>query len=262
MKAEERQLKIESYLKQAEFASLEELSNEVNVSISTVRRDLTMLEATGSVRRTHGGARLMNPSSDEFIFTKRDMHQLAEKELIGRTCASLIPDGRSVILDAGTTVYHVAKYLEPKSPQIVTNSMPVANLFASTGRAEVILSGGVIYPRLGVLLGPLAVETIRKMHADIAVMSAGGITTDGISNSHVLLIEIQLAMMQAASKVIFCLDHTKFGRKSFSKLCGLDKVDVIVTDEKAPAELVGELRRTGLEVMVSSVPDKDIPQKE
>src|SRR5688500_19472501 len=77
---EERQSRIEQYLQRVEFASLEELAREVGVSVSTVRRDLTLLETTGAVKRTHGGARLANPRSDEFMFAARNTHQLAEKE--------------------------------------------------------------------------------------------------------------------------------------------------------------------------------------
>ena len=80
MQAEERQKRIEEYLLKTEFASLDELSEEVDASVSTVRRDLAMLEGKGAVRRTHGGARLVNPKSDEFTFSARDTHQLAEKE--------------------------------------------------------------------------------------------------------------------------------------------------------------------------------------
>src|ERR1700743_271211 len=132
MKAEERQKRIGEYLQKAEFASLEELSNHVDASISTVRRDLDELEATGILRRTHGGARLLNPQSDEFAFSRRDTILLSEKEAIGKVCASLIQPGQSVIVDAGSTVYHVAKHLDPQSLQIITNSLPVANLFHST----------------------------------------------------------------------------------------------------------------------------------
>jgi len=252
MQAEERQKRIEAYLLKTEFASLDELSEQVDVSVSTVRRDLTVLEARGLLRRTHGGARLVNPKSDEFTFSARDTHQLAEKEAIGEACAELIHPNQTVIIDAGTTTYHVAKYLEGKSPQIITNSLPVANLFAGASKAEVVVSGGVIYPRLGVLVGPLAVEAFSKIRADVAIMSSGGISLEGISNSHGLLIEIQRAMIQAARQVIFCLDHTKFGRQSLSKLCDFDSVDTIVTDKKAPSDLVKALRKRGVEVIVAA----------
>ncbi len=251
MQPEERQHRIGEYVQKVEFASLEEIAAQVDASLSTVRRDLTILEAGGMVQRTHGGARIVNPRSDEFTFTARDTHQLEEKEAIGRACAQLIPANRSVILDAGTTVYHVARYLESKAPQIITNSLPVANLFASANRLEVVVSGGVVYPRLGVLVGPLAVEAFSRIHADIAIMSAGGISLEGITNSHGLLIDIQRAMINAAQKVIFCFDHTKLGRRSMLPLCGLDCVDTVVTDHAAPVELVEALRARKLEVMVA-----------
>jgi DeoR/GlpR family transcriptional regulator of sugar metabolism len=252
MTAEERQRRIEDHLQQVEFASLEELANAVNASVSTVRRDVTALEGNGNVRRTHGGARIVTPRSDEFAFHARDTHQLAEKEAIGRACAELIQPRQSVIVDAGTTCYHVARYLEPKKPQIITNSLPVANHYASSSQVEVVMSGGVIYPRLGVLVGPLAVAAFAGMHADVAIMSAGGITGEGLTNSHGLLIEIQQAMMRAATRVIFCLDHTKLGRKSISPLAGLPGVHVIVTDAAAPTDQVSALRARGLEVVVAA----------
>lgn len=252
MTAEERRHRLEEHLQQVEFASLEELSQRVGVSVSTVRRDLTVLEAGGALKRTHGGARILNPKTDEFIFSSRDSHQLAEKEAIGKACADIIQPNQSVIIDAGTTCYHVARHLEDKTLQIVTNSLPVANLFAAASRVELVSSGGVIYPRLGVLVGPLAVEAFsKKIHADVAVMGGGGITLEGITNSHGLLIDIQLAMIRAAHKVIFCLDHSKFGRQSVLPLCGLDNVDTIVTDNLAPRDLVDQLRAKEIEVVVA-----------
>lgn len=251
MKAEARQIRIAEYLQKVEFASLEELVEIVNASQSTVRRDLAVLEAAGGVRRTHGGARLVNPRTDEFTFTIRDTHQLVEKEAIGAACAGLIQPNQTIILDAGTTVYHVAKHLEEVRPQIITNSLPVANLFASVNLMEVVLTGGVIYPRVGVLVGPLAVESFSKMHADVAVMSAGGITLEGITNSHGLLIEIQRAMMRAARRVIFCMDHTKFGRQSIAFLCDLGFVHTIVTDSAVGGDLVAAIRQRGIEVVVA-----------
>jgi DeoR/GlpR family transcriptional regulator of sugar metabolism len=82
-------------------------------------------------------------------------------------------------------------------------------------------------------------------------MSAGGITLEGVTNSHTLLIDIQRAMLKAAQKIIFCLDHTKFGRQSVSQLCGLDMIDVVVTDSHAPQELIHGLREHGVEVVVA-----------
>jgi DeoR family fructose operon transcriptional repressor len=251
MSGEERHKRIADYMQKMEFASLGELAKHVDASVSTVRRDLTTLEATGALKRTHGGARLLAPPTDEFTFSARDTHQLEEKEAIGRACAELIQPGQSVIIDAGTTTYHVARHLEEKAPHIVTNSLPVANLFGAANRLEVVVTGGVIYPKLGVLVGPLTVEAMKTMHADVAIMSGGGIALEGVSNSHGLLIDIQRAMIAAAQRVIFCFDHTKFGRQSVLPLCGLDSIDTIVTDSKAPRDLVNQLRKKNIEVIVA-----------
>ena len=230
---------------------MEEFAKHVDASVSTVRRTVTFL---GRHRRNsphpRRRARRQSRIPMNLPFHARDTHQLAEKEAIGKACAELIkPNQRSSSTPARPT-YHVARHLEPKTPQIITNSLPVANLFAAANRVEVVVSGGVIYPRLGVLVGPLAVEAFSKIHADVAIMSAGGITLEGITNSHGLLIDIQRAMIRAAQRVIFCFDRTKFGRQSVSFLCDLDCIDTIVTDAGAPTDLVCTLQQKGVQVVV------------
>lgn len=252
MQPEERQAQVEAYLQKAEFASLEELAGHVGASVSTVRRDVAALEAHGVIRRTHGGARTVQaPKSDEFVFNIRDTKQVSEKEAIGAACAALLQPGQNVILDSGTTCFHVARHLGDKVAQVITNSLPIANLFSGSNRHEVHLSGGVIYPRLGTLVGPDAVETFSRMHADVAVLSGSGIAADGIYNSHALLVDIQRAMIAGAAKVIFCFDHTKFDRRSTFFLTDFAPVDVVVTDSAAPKALIAELRRKALEVIIA-----------
>jgi DeoR/GlpR family transcriptional regulator of sugar metabolism len=252
MQAEERLFRIREYVQREEFVSLEELARVVRASISTVRRDLAILEAEGILRRTYGGARLLaEPRSDEFLFTARDRHEPVEKEAIGRACAKLIGQSQSLILDAGTTVFHVARHLEAKRPQIITNSLPVAGLYISSTQVEMVVVGGAVYPRLGALLGPAAIRTFRELHADIAIMGAGGITDKGVTNSPALLIDVQHAMMKAASRVIFCLDHTKLGRFSLAFLCNLSDVDTVITDSKAGKDQVDAIRSAGPEVIIA-----------
>jgi len=254
MIAEARQARIEAHLQKVEFASLDELAREVGVSVSTVRRDVTQLETTGKVLRTHGGARLAaGARTDELAFTALNARQTAEKDAIAQTCASLVAPNQTVILDAGSTVYHVAEQIADRHLQIITNSLPVANLFASSPHTEVVVCGGVIYPRLGVLVGPQAVDTFSKMHADIAILGASGISAEGFFNSHALLIDMQRAMLRAARKVIFCLDHTKFDRRSMFFLCDFSRPATIVTDAGAPAAMVELLRSRGMEVVLAPV---------
>ena len=241
---------------EAEFASLEALSGLVGASISTVRRDLDLLEEKGILKRTHGGARLIS-KSDDFAFSVQGTNQLREKDLIGRVCSELIHPNQTVIVDAGTTCFHAARHLENKNAHIITNSLPVANHFSSDNKIEVVVSGGVIYPKLGVLVGPLAVACFSQVHADVAIMSCGGVTADGITNSHGLLIEIQRAMMQAAGRIILCVDHTKFGRQSMSKLCDLDIIDTLITDAVPPLEIQVALEAAGVVLIIAK---KDYPQ--
>ncbi len=252
MHPEARREKIETYLQTVEFASLEELAQQVGASVSTVRRDVAELEGGKLVRRTHGGARTLQPKTDEFVFNVRDTHQVSEKECIGAACAALIQPGQNVIIDSGTTCFHIAKHLGDKVAQVITNSLPVANLFSGSNRHEVHVSGGVIYPRLGTLVGPDAVDSFLRMHADVAILSGSGIAEDGIYNSHALIVDIQRAMMAGAAKIIFCIDSTKFARRSTFFLCNFAKVDVVVTDSGAPEALVTALRAQGLEVVIAS----------
>jgi len=90
------------------------------------------------------------------------------------------------------------------------------------------------------------------VRADLAIMSCGGITPAGVSNSHGLLIEIQFAMMHAARRVVLCVDHTKFGRQSISHLCALEVIDTLITDQPPTGEMRVALSRAGVEVIIAS----------
>ena len=279
MQIEERRSLIESYLRKKGIASLEEVAEIVGISLSTVRRDLDFMAEGGIVKRTHGGAEMAAPylndeaalnvliqkgekalyskkkpklpKIDDLAFASRNIYQHKEKKAIGKACADLIDLNQSVIIDAGTTTYHVARALKSKTPQIITNSLPVANCYTNASDVEVLVSGGVVYPPLGVLVGPLAVKTFSEMHVDVAVMGAGGITMDGVTNSHGLLIDIQRAMIRAAEKVIFCLDNTKFGRRSLSRLCDLSAIDSVVTDTGVSSSLLKRLQKAGVHVVLA-----------
>jgi DeoR family fructose operon transcriptional repressor len=260
MQSEVRQKRIQEHLVKVEFASLEELAALVDASISTVRRDLDQLEDRGTLKRTHGGARSLGPASDEFAFSAKETAQFAEKEAIAAACAALIQPNQTVIVDAGTTCYHVARQLEAKSPHIITNSLPVAQHFSGSNKLEVVVSGGVIYPKLGVLVGPLAVAAFGQVQADAAILSCGGLTPDGITNSHSLLIDIQLAMIHSAQRVILCADHTKFGRQSITRLCGLEMIDTLITDQAPSPEMQAALKGASVEVVIGNVSKLPVPE--
>lgn len=251
MKSPARLRRIGELLGQHEFVDLATLARELDASESTVRRDLDQLEAKGVLKRTHGGAMAVEHQTEEYNFLVRDTRQADEKDLIGRVAAGLVHDGMAVIIDGGTTTYHVAKHLGGKRVQVITNSLPVANLFSNSSMVETIVTGGFIYPRLGVLLGPVAEESLAKIHADVAIMSAGGITADGITNSNNLIVAVQNKMMAAASRVVLCIDHSKFGRRALSFCSSLDKIHTVVTDNTTSRTQLMLLKKSGIEVLVA-----------
>ncbi len=251
MKADVRHRQIEDHLRAFEFASLEDLSEIVDASISTVRRDLMILEENGVLKRTHGGARLSRPASSEFEFEKRSKVEESAKQDIAKVCAGIVRPGQSLFMDGGSTVCAVAKLLGEKEPSIVTNSLPIANLYASTSDVEIVLSGGVVYPKLQVMIGDIARRSFERLSADYAIMGAGGATEAGIMNSHTLMVEIQRAMIKSSRATIFCLDATKLGRNSFMPLCGWEEVDILITNRGASPAFLAGLKEKKVEVVLA-----------
>ena len=157
-------------------------------------------------------------------FEDRAATATAEKQAIGRATAALLEDGDTVLLDGGTTTLEVARALLGRPVQVVTNSLPIAQLLASSKETDLILIGGYVYPRTGVALGPLAIATMQGIRVRKAILGAGGIVAEGIYNSNLLLVETERQMMACGQEVMIVADHTKFGRLSLAWLCGLDEV--------------------------------------
>jgi len=116
----------------------------------------------------------------------------------------------------------------------VTNSIPVAQVFWDSKQAEVILTGGYLYPRLGVQLGPICEKMLHNVSADILIMGIRGITEAGISDSNSLIVESLRAMIRAVRKVVIVADHTKFGRDALIRVASLDEIHQVVSDKELP----------------------------
>lgn len=236
MLVETRRRHLLDFINQRGFATLEDLVASLNVSESTVRRDLEVLDQAGAIKRTHGGAvcagevRSM-PAHDDRATT---MHR--EKVAIGQAAAALVRDGDTVLLDGGTTTLEVARALLGRPVQIVTNSLPIAQLAAPYKDTDLILIGGYVYPRTGVAMGPIAIASMQGIHVHKVMMGAGGIVAEGVYNSNSLLVETERQMMQCGQEVLLLADHSKFGRLSLSRLCGLDEVQYLVVDPGLPDE--------------------------
>ena len=230
MLAESRRRQLLDRISRQGFASLDELVKTLDVSESTVRRDLEALELSGLVRRTHGGAMLADESRSILSFDERSAAATAEKRAIGRAAAALIDDGDTVLLDGGTTTLEVARALQGRPVQVVTNSLPIAQLASTHKEADLILLGGYVYPRTGVALGPLAIASMQGIRVRKAILGAGGIMAEGVFNANLLLVETEKQMMACGQETMIVADRSKFGRLSLAWLCGLDAVADLVVD--------------------------------
>lgn len=231
MQSHERRSRLLDLIRVRGFASIEEVTREMGISESTARRDLDALEEQGSARRTHGGVVYSGGIPRIAEFGERQPPNWAAKRAIAVTAAEAIADGETVLVDGGTTAYEVARLLVGRSLQVVTNSLPVANLFASESRTDLVLLGGYVSPRTGVCLGPYANELLGRLHVTATVLSAAGITGEGLFNAHLLLAETEQAMLKAAGRVIVVADSSKFGRKSLTLVAPLDAINLVVSDD-------------------------------
>lgn len=229
-----------------------DLAGEINVSESTVRRDLDFLEESGVARRTHGGAFYTGPSPKRAHFDTRQAVEWDKKRQIAAAAAKLIQEGDTVLLDGGSTTYELARALVGKTLQVVTNSLPVANLFSGSENVDLVLVGGYMHNRTGVSLGPYANAMLGELNVQRAVLSVAGINERGYYNSNLLLVETERAMMSAADEVVIVADSTKFGRTSLSRLCDLGEIDVLVTDDQISESWNKRLTDAGVRLLVAS----------
>lgn len=246
----QRRSRLIDFVRVRGFASLDDLVRELGVSESTVRRDLDALEELGTARRTHGGVLYAGGHPRLAEFDERQPSHWAAKRAIAAAAAERIDDGETVLLDGGTTTYEVARLLVGRSIQVVTNSLPVANLFASESRTDLVLLGGYVSPRTGVCLGPYANELLGRLHVTTTVLSAAGITAEGLYNAHLLLAETEQAMLRAAGRVFVVADSSKFGRKSLTFVSGLDSIDLLVSDTGLSAEWRSQIAAAGVDLVV------------
>ena len=258
MLAEARRKTLLDLIARQGFATLDELVKAVGVSESTVRRDLEALDHSGAVKRTHGGA--VSPSEIKALPALEDRVKTSalEKQAIGRATAAMIEDGESVLLDGGTTTLEVAKALVGRPIQVVTNSLPIAQVLTTNSATDLILIGGYVYPRTGVALGPHAIATMRTIRVNKAILGAGGVVADGAYNSNLLLVETERQMMSCGQEVIIVADHAKFGRLALARLCGLDEVHRVVSDPGLSEEFRDVLAGAGVRLHLSDGNGRDL----
>ncbi len=242
----ERHKSIQEILSRQDFVSLEELCARLDASRATVRRDLIELEQSRIVKRVRGGVMSTNSREEVLDFKQLSVSCQEEKTRIGQVTADLVKDGQTVILGGGSTVAEVAKYLLCRPIQIITNSIPVAHLFWECPQTEVTLTGGYLYPRLGIQFGPICERMLNSISADVTIMGVRGITRNGLSDTSALSLGSIRAMMKSAERVVVVADHTKFGRNAMIHVADLAELDQIVSDRYLAPEHRELLDGTGI----------------
>ncbi len=234
------------------FVSIPDLRSALDVSESTIRRDLDYLESEGEAQRTHGGVFFTGGAASLRLFENRRSSQWEKKRQIAIEASRLIENHDTVLLDGGSTTYELARQLVGRPLQIVTNSLPLANLFASSDQADLVLLGGYVHSRTGVSLGPYANQMLASLNVQKAVLSIAGADQRGYYNSNLLLVETERAMMSCADQTIVVADSSKFGKSSLAKLCELKQVETVVTDDGLSDSWRTTLQEAGVHLYVAA----------
>jgi DeoR family fructose operon transcriptional repressor len=251
MVQDERRGKLLELVRQHGFASLLELSKTLNVSESTVRRDLDFLEESGSAKRTHGGVFYTGASPKLPHFEQRQAINWDKKRMIARSAAELIEDNDTVLLDGGSTTYELAQLLVGRPLHVVTNSLPVANLFMSSADTDLVVIGGYVHHRTGVVMGQHAHHMLAELNIRRAVLSVASVAEAGFYNNNLLIVETERAMMRAAEEVIVLADCTKFGHRSMAQLCPLSDVRKLVVDDGISDQWKTRIEDAGVQLIVA-----------
>lgn len=252
MLADERRTRLLELIRTRGFASLLELAETLQVSESTVRRDLDQLEESGAAKRLHGGVCYTGPSPKLTHFDRVQSRNWEKKRRIAHRTAELIEDGDTIFIGGGSTAYELAQCLVGRHLQVVTISLPIANLFVGSDSVDLVFVGGYVHPRSGVTLGAYATQLLRELHGRRALLSVGGVHESGLYNSHPLLVETEQAMMAAADEVIVMADSTKFGHTSLAKLCGFEAIDAMVVDDGLDAAWCRRIEQAEVRLLIAS----------
>ncbi|MCW2740656.1 MAG: hypothetical protein JWR45_1078 [Blastococcus sp.] len=231
------------------YVSVRQLAHDFQVDSSTIRRDLDTLANLGMIQRSHGGATLpVEPA--EIPYDVKIETNVAQKRAIARAVADLVPHGRSLLMDSGSTTLEVARALRGhREMTVITNDLRVAAEVANQGDVRLIVLGGEALPAVYTLASERAVHLISEFHADYAVMAADAVDPRGITNTNSNEVSMKRAMLRAADQVLLVADSAKFGQSALVRVASLENVDLIVTDEglseQTAAEYPVEIRRVG-----------------
>lgn len=257
----ERRSRIVEAVRSRGAVTIGELAEELDVSPMTVRRDVELLADAGEVEKVRGGATRPGSATAEVHSTGAGARvHAAEKRAIARRAAELVRPGMSVGLSGGTTTWTLAHEIrDVENLTIVTNALPVAELFRRPDRADepytqtVVLTGGVRTPS-DALVGPVAVRSLEHLHLDVVFLGAHGVDLHaGLTTSNLLEAETDRAFLAAGHETVVLADHTKWGAVALTTIADLDDVDRLVTDDGLADDVRARVAPAVRELWVAAV---------
>lgn len=213
----------------------------------TIRRDLRALAADGRLLRFRGGAIAEGVNRP---FAEVEVEHFAEKDRIGAAAAELVLDRETILLDVGTTQLQLARHLKDRPLTVITSNLAVYEELLPNASVELILLGGRVDRAYRALAGFLVEEALTQLSADRAFMSAVGLRSDlSVMDDAMGEMRVKRAMIAAAGSVVLMLDSSKFGVEGGARVCGADEIDVLITDQGAPQDLIEKLRDRGVRII-------------
>ncbi len=245
---EQRQQELLRLLRSARVLSIRDLTDRLDVSHMTVRRDIAALEQSGQVVSVQGGVRLTNwtahPPPRERA--SRAALELPRKRAIAETAALLVEDSMVVFLDAGTTCQSVVPFLASRDLTVVTNDFHTVLALFEIPAIQIIHTGGEVDVPSGSSSGPLAVRVVEELNLDLCFLSTGAWDlAHGVTSPSTDKVVLKRAALKSASSVALLADSTKWGSHERFNVTGLDMLDIIVTDDELPAAVVDRIAEEG-----------------
>lgn len=235
-------------LPRVEVATLADL---MKVTPETVRRDLTVLERHGLLRRVHGGAVAVERLGFEPAVDDRTDRRPQEKARIAAAALAYVPDEGSILIDAGTTTLRLVELLPVgRELTVVTNSIPVATAVARRADLSLYVIGGRVRQRTLAAVGSWGVAALRNIHVDVAFLGTNGISMNrGLTTPDQAEADSKRAMVDCAARTIVMADSSKVGSTHFSRFAQLEEIDVLITDTDLDAETAAEIEGHGPQVV-------------
>ena len=235
MHEKERHRIILSAVQDRPVVTVIDLCSLTGVSEATIRRDIATLHVQKKVRRVRGGAEAISPP--QFVglagrpFAVNETLRTAEKQSIARAAVDLCDDGDSIIINGGTTTFQMVHPLASRRLQVFTNSFPIAEHLLHHSKNTIMLSGGAIYREQNIILSPFENDVTRNFYATRMFMGAQGIGQLGLMEADPLLIQAEQKLIGQADELVVLADSSKFDQRSSLVLCGLERVDTVITDD-------------------------------